>query len=132
MKRRALLIAAIAVAARAQTVVWTKFDPGAVRVGRTDPAIIDVQTSGALNGVALDYAGGGRLNLTASGPNRWTASVDGQEAPIARADGLFRAVWLEAGPHRAVFRYRPRSFSIGLALSALGALAWAATLGRSW
>jgi len=76
VKRRALLIAAIAVAAHGQTVVWTKFDPGAVRVGRTDPAILDVQTSGAVNGVALDYAGGGRLNLTASGPNRWTASVD--------------------------------------------------------
>jgi len=56
----------------------------------------------------------------------WTASVDGREVSIARADGLFRAVWLEAGPHQVAFVYRPRSFSIGLALSVLGALAWAA------
>jgi len=76
VKLRLFIVALVAVAAQGQTVVWTKFDPGAVRVGRTDPAILDVQTNGPVTAVALDYAAGGRLNLTAAGPNRWTASVD--------------------------------------------------------
>jgi hypothetical protein len=58
VKWRLLLLVAIAISADAQTVVWTKFDPGAVRVGRTDPAVLDVQTSGAVSAVALDCAGG--------------------------------------------------------------------------
>jgi len=76
VKWRFVLVAAFAIGADAQTVVWTKFDPGAIRVGRTDPAVLEVQLNSTVSGVALDYAGGGRLNLTASGPNRWTASVD--------------------------------------------------------
>jgi hypothetical protein len=76
VKWRFLLVAAIAVTANAQTVVWTKFDPGAIRVGRTEPAVLEVQLNSTVSSVALDYAGGGRLNLTSSGPNRWTASVD--------------------------------------------------------
>ncbi|HEY8180894.1 MAG TPA: hypothetical protein VII32_01550 [Thermoanaerobaculia bacterium] len=76
MKWRLLLVAAIAISADAQTVVWTKFDPGAIRVGRTEPAVLEVQLNSTVSSVALDYAGGGRLNLTSSGPNRWTASVD--------------------------------------------------------
>jgi hypothetical protein len=51
----------------------------------------------------------------------WTAAVDGRDTPIARADGLFRAVWLPAGSHEAVFRYQPRSFRVGLALSGIAA-----------
>jgi hypothetical protein len=55
----------------------------------------------------------------------WTASLDGRDTPIARADGLFRAVWVPGGSHEVVFRYRPRSFSVGLALSGTAALALA-------
>ena len=76
MRWKAFLIASIAVAAHAQSVVWTKFDPAAIRVGRADPALLEVQTSGAVSSVALDFAGGDRATLTSSRPNRWTAMID--------------------------------------------------------
>ena len=53
----------------------------------------------------------------------WTATVDGVSAPILRANYAFRAVSVPAGAHRVDFRYRPRSFTYGLLLSALGLLA---------
>ncbi len=60
----------------------------------------------------------------------WTAEVDGQAAPIYPVDVAFRGVQLGAGAHRVVFRYEPRSVTVGLALSllalllCLAALAW--------
>jgi hypothetical protein len=55
----------------------------------------------------------------------WKASVDGKPATLLTADGLFRAVAVEAGSHKVVFRYRPLSFYAGAAVSlaALAALA---------
>src|SRR6185369_11799987 len=61
----------------------------------------------------------------------WTASVDGRPTEVARADALFRAVWVPAGRHEVVFRYRPRSFEIGLMVSALSVLALAAAWWRA-
>jgi hypothetical protein len=53
----------------------------------------------------------------------WEATVDGQPAPILRADYLFRAVPLPAGTHRVEMRYVPHSFHRGLALAGTGLLA---------
>jgi hypothetical protein len=36
----------------------------------------------------------------------WRATVGSDEAPILRADGLFRAVYLPAGTHRVEFAFR--------------------------
>jgi hypothetical protein len=47
----------------------------------------------------------------------WRAYVDGKEKKILRANFFFRAVALEAGDHWVEFRYRPRSFAVGLAVS---------------
>jgi hypothetical protein len=49
----------------------------------------------------------------------WTADVDGVPAPIAIADGLFRAVEVPAGTHRLRFAYQPPGLVAGLALAAL-------------
>jgi hypothetical protein len=53
----------------------------------------------------------------------WEASVDGASARVLRADSAFMAVPLPAGAKRVELRYRPTSFRVGLALSALGLFA---------
>ena len=42
----------------------------------------------------------------------WMARVDGQQAAIARADGLWRAVRLSPGRHRVEFLYRTSARSL--------------------
>src|SRR5258708_4752163 len=71
----ALLALLLATAAQAQTIVWDKFDPMAVRTNRTADVVIEAQTSGTVSGMRLDYANGGSLTLTQSGPGHWVASV---------------------------------------------------------
>ncbi|MBN8228791.1 YfhO family protein [Corallococcus macrosporus] len=60
----------------------------------------------------------------------WTATVDGQDAPIHRADLALRAVRVPRGLHMVRFDYRPLSFRVGLALSVLSALGLAAVVLR--
>ena len=47
----------------------------------------------------------------------WQVFVDEQESVVLRANYAFRAVALEAGDHEVRFRYRPRSFVVGLVCS---------------
>lgn len=47
----------------------------------------------------------------------WNAYVDGRQEKIYRANLFFRAVPLPAGTHTVEFRYEPRSFAIGRAIS---------------
>lgn len=58
----------------------------------------------------------------------WQATVDGRPASVHRADAAFRALRLDAGPHRVRFTYRPWSARAGAALTLAGVLA-AAVLG---
>lgn len=51
----------------------------------------------------------------------WRVRVDGQEAPLLRADLVFRSVYLSAGSHRVEFEYVPELFRLGCWISA-GAL----------
>jgi hypothetical protein len=60
----------------------------------------------------------------------WQATVDGQPAPIVRADHAFRGVRVTAGTHRIVYRYLPWRVLAGGACSAAAALAIAACLLR--
>ncbi len=59
------------------------------------------------------------------------ATVDGEPAPIFRANLSYRAVPIEPGTHKVEFIYRPTGFYIGLALTAAAALALVVT-GRLW
>ncbi|HEX7594627.1 MAG TPA: YfhO family protein, partial [Anaerolineae bacterium] len=52
----------------------------------------------------------------------WAAKVDGVDAPIHRADYIFRAVAVSAGTHQIVFEYRPTTLYLGAAVSALALL----------
>ena len=53
----------------------------------------------------------------------WRLEVDGRAAEILRVDRAMRGTVVPAGPHRLIYRYRPRSVVAGAALSALGLLA---------
>jgi hypothetical protein len=47
----------------------------------------------------------------------WSAHVDGIAAEIRRANYLSRGVFVARGEHQVRFRYRPRSFLIGIGIS---------------
>ncbi|UCC75977.1 MAG: YfhO family protein, partial [Anaerolineales bacterium] len=84
--------------------------------------------------VEVEAASGGYLVLTDAWYPGWRVWVDGQEAPLLRADLIFRAVRVDAGKHLVEFAYEPQSFRVGLLvsaaalllLSALGMLGWLA------
>jgi len=50
----------------------------------------------------------------------WHAQVDGRPADIFRADGLLRAIYLQAGAHTVEFSYDPWTVKVGLGVSTLG------------
>ncbi|MEG0519138.1 MAG: YfhO family protein, partial [Bacteroidales bacterium] len=43
----------------------------------------------------------------------WKATIDGQDAPIFRANWILRGLQLPAGKHNIVFTFEPESFSKG-------------------
>lgn len=53
----------------------------------------------------------------------WFATIDGKETKIIKANYAFRSVVVPEGSHTVVFRYEPRSFSIGKILSILNLIA---------
>jgi hypothetical protein len=69
--------------------------------------------------IEADLKADGFLVLSDTYYPGWEALVDGREAKIYQADYLFRAISVEQGNHIIEFRYRPRSFRIGLMISLL-------------
>jgi hypothetical protein len=49
----------------------------------------------------------------------WSARIDNQPADVFPVDGAFRGVVVEAGTHTVEFVYTPRSFQIGIWITAL-------------
>lgn len=70
--------------------------------------------------VALEARAPGYLVLTDPHYPGWEATVDGKPAEILRADYALRAVHVDAGAREVVFRYRPRSVSLGAMISVAG------------
>jgi hypothetical protein len=60
----------------------------------------------------------------------WRAEVDGQEAPILRADTVLRAVPVTAGVHRVEMDFRPWTAVAGLAIAVATLLL--VILGLAW
>jgi hypothetical protein len=56
----------------------------------------------------------------------WQATIDGQPAPLYRANSVTRAVYAPAGEHLITYRFRPADFYGGALVSGL---AWTAALG---
>jgi hypothetical protein len=52
----------------------------------------------------------------------WKAAVDGEPAVIRRANGVFRAVEVEAGTHEVTLEYHPASLRIGAAAAGFALL----------
>ncbi len=50
----------------------------------------------------------------------WTVTIDEEPAQVVLVDAAFRGVMVEAGTQEVVFRFRPRSFYLGLVLFGLG------------
>ncbi|HET6204857.1 MAG TPA: YfhO family protein [Planctomycetota bacterium] len=86
---------------------------GAVAIRDVTPEEVEVSVRGS---------GGGYLVTSEVFYPGWTATLGGTPVPIERANYAWRAVALPAGDHTIVFRYRPLSFSLGVASSAAGAL----------
>lgn len=62
----------------------------------------------------------------------WSATVDGRQARVVRANGRHRAVPVPAGRHTVVLRYRPAGLRAGLFVSlvALLSIVWLAATAR--
>jgi hypothetical protein len=60
---------------------------------------------------------GGYFVHVANLASGWRAWVDGQEAPIFRANSLFRAVPLPPGDHEIELRYEPGAVALGWTIS---------------
>jgi hypothetical protein len=121
-------------------------DPGAVAVLAEEPPLSLAQAGqgpspGAQGTVHLVERLPNRLVLEVDAPSDgllllsevfypgWQAEVDGQRVSILRAHTILRAVPVEAGVHRVVMVFRPRTVVAGLAISAttlLLVLAWLA------
>ncbi len=80
-------------------------DPARVTESRRDRLRIvsDAVAPGILVVSDADYPG-------------WQASVDGQPAPLLRADYALRGIALSEGHHEVELRYRPRALWAALAL----------------
>jgi hypothetical protein len=79
-----------------------------------------------LDAVTVDVrsARDGVLVLADAYARGWQAAIDGRPAPLARADAAFRAVPVGPGAHTVRFTYRPQTFSVGVAVSALACAVW--------
>jgi uncharacterized membrane protein YfhO len=72
------------------------------------------------NEVRIHVAAGHAGHLILADPwfPGWTCTVNGEAAPVLRADYLFRAVAVPAEECEVVFRFVPRSARLGMGVSA--------------
>jgi len=72
--------------------------------------------------IEIDAAARGLLVLSDTLHPGWSATVDGENAPIFRANYVMRAVPVAAGEHRVVMTYMPGSFVAGAIVSLVSIL----------
>jgi hypothetical protein len=94
--------------------------PGASQNAEVTAAELDTYTP---NRLVLTAEGPGQLVLSEIDYPGWEAWVDTQPVTIVTYAGLMRSVSLPNGTHQVEFRFRPRTFYLGLILSTAGLLA---------
>ena len=80
----------------------------------------------------IDAPSAGWLVLAESWYPGWTATVDGREASIVRANINQKAVAIPAGTHRVAFVFRPRSLARGAMVSGLALACLVASAAFAW
>ena len=80
------------------------------------PAALAFTTSAVF--IILDAPGDGTVVVTQRDAPGWSVEIDHRDATEQRI-GIFRAVRVGRGHHEIVWRYHPRSFAIGIALTIL-------------
>ncbi|HWH44548.1 MAG TPA: YfhO family protein [Thermoleophilaceae bacterium] len=134
VKSRASLYSSYEVApgdgAAVQRVANPRFDARRTVVLDADPGVPEAETAGSAEitryennrvTVRTETSKPEVLVLSDSDYPGWSAEVDGEEAEIHRANGLFRAVVVPAGEHTVEFTFRPKSLVAGFLIS-LGSL----------
>lgn len=98
-------------------------EPPAALASGSAPGEVDMTEVG-LNKVVLEaeMAAPGFVVLADAYDAGWQAAVDGQATAVYRANTVVRAVYVPAGSHEIVFRYRPLAFWVGAAGSGLALL----------
>jgi Bacterial membrane protein YfhO len=105
----------------------TDFDPGTLAV-LADPAPSVAASTGSEAVPTLNYrpnevtvhanpTAPALLVLSDAYHNGWQVQIDGQPAPLYRANYALRGVWLPAGPHTVTFSYRPSALLLGAGVS---------------
>jgi hypothetical protein len=102
--------------------------------------------------VSSSYNGSGTITLTEYRPNKltyqsesaenglavfseiyypkgWTATIDGEEAPILEANYVLRALEVPAGKHEVIFKFDPASYRIGNLLTLIMSVLMLGVLG---
>jgi uncharacterized membrane protein YfhO len=57
----------------------------------------------------------------------WQATIDGKLTNIVSSNGLFSAIALDAGNHKIIFQYKPRSWQVGVWTSITMLILWLIT-----
>lgn len=121
------------------------FDPARVLLLENKPEFqTDTGTAGTNSSARIISDEPDEIKIEASMPRRgflllldnwfpgWEATVNGQNAPVLRADYNFRAVPLDAGESVVRFIYRPASFRHGMLLFFAGLVVVVLAAGGPW
>ncbi len=123
-----------AVFARAEGHVLVVEDEARMAGGQTAPAAPPNPSPAGQLGEIIETPGAVEIDVGVEHPAYlfiqdapnpgWRADIDGEPAPIFAANLLGKAIRLEPGRHVVRLRYAPASFTAGLWISALAALAF--------
>ncbi len=86
---------------------------GTAKVVREEPEEVVIET---------ESSGPAYLVLSDTFDPGWSATLDGKVTTIHPAYIAFRAVYVPAGRHSIIFRYRPAGFDLGLTITGISAL----------